>query len=169
MNNLLNDHSEVVSFEKEMEKISPFELKDRLIQLAGESIRKMTRTMLNAGRGNPNWVATVPREAFFAMGRFSLDECRLDWEYTEGLAGIPHKEGIAARFEAFLNTHRKEHGVEFLEKCYRYMLQEHRPNADELVHEWAESVIGNQYPVPDRILYFTEVAMRDYFAQELCD
>ena len=169
MNNLLNDHSEVVSFEKEMEKISPFELKDRLIQLADESIRKMTRTMLNAGRGNPNWVATVPREAFFAMGRFSLDECRLDWEYTEGLAGIPHKEGISARFEAFLNTHRKEQGVEFLEKCYRYMLQEHRPNADELVHEWAESVIGNQYPVPDRILYFTEVAMRDYFAQELCD
>ena len=169
MNNLLNDHSEVVSFEKEMEKISPFELKDRLIQLAGERIRKMTRTMLNAGRGNPNWVATVPREAFFAMGQFALDECRLDWEYREGLAGIPHKEGIAARFEAFLNTHRKEQGVEFLEKCYRYMLQEHRPNADELIHEWAESVMGDQYPVPDRILYFTEVAMRDYFAQELCN
>ena len=49
MKQLLNDHSEVPSFNKELEKISPFELKDRLIELAGESIRKMTRTMLNAG------------------------------------------------------------------------------------------------------------------------
>ena len=169
MNRLLNDHSEVASFEKEMEKISPFELKDRLIQLADESIRKMTRTMLNAGRGNPNWVATVPREAFFALGRFALDECRLDWESSEGVAGIPYKEGIAARLESYINAHRKEPGVEFLSKCYRYMQQEHKCNADELVHEWAEAVIGNQYPVPDRVLQYTETAMRDYIAQELCN
>ena len=169
MNRLLNDHSEVASFEKEMEKISPFELKDRLIQLADESIRKMTRTMLNAGRGNPNWVATLPREAFFALGRFALDECRLDWESSEGLAGIPHKEGIAARLESYMNAQRKEPSVEFLGKCYRYMLQEHKCNADELVHEWAEAVIGNQYPVPDRVLQYTETAMRDYIAQELCN
>ena len=47
----MSDHSKVKSFEREMEKISPFELKNRLIELADESIRKMTRTMLNAGRG----------------------------------------------------------------------------------------------------------------------
>lgn len=169
MNRLLNNHSEVTTFERDLEKISPFELKDRLIELADESIRRMMRTMLNAGRGNPNWVATLPREAFFAMGRFALDECRLDWESREGLAGIPLKDGIAARFESFIATHRKEPGVEFLSKCYRYMLQEHGINGDELVHEWAESVIGNQYPVPDRILKFTEVAVRDFIAQELCN
>ena len=56
MSHYLNDHSEVSNFEKEMEKVSPFELKNRLIELADESIRKATRTMLNAGRGNPNWV-----------------------------------------------------------------------------------------------------------------
>ena len=72
MNKLLSDHSEVKSFEKEMEKISPFELKNRLIELADESIRRSTRTMLNAGRGNPNWIATLPREAFFALGKFGL-------------------------------------------------------------------------------------------------
>ena len=102
MNHYLNDHSEVSNFEKEMEKISPFELKDRLIELAGESIKKMMHTMLNAGRGNPNWVATLPREAFFALGKFGIGECRRDWQRTEGLAGIPQKEGIAGRFEQFL-------------------------------------------------------------------
>ena len=169
MDKLLNDHSEVASFEKEMEKISPFELKDRLIELAGESIRKMTRTMLNAGRGNPNWVATVPREAFFALGKFGIAEARRDWQCDEGLAGIPQKEGIAKRFEQFLKENSREPGVAFLEKCYRYMTVEHDIKGDELIHEWAESILGNQYPVPDRILNCTEIAVRDYIAQELCD
>ena len=122
MDKLLSDHSKVKSFEREMEKISPFELKNRLIELADESIRKSTRSMLNAGRGNPNWIATVPREAFFAMGKFGLAEARRDWVCEEGLAGVPQKDGIAERFEEFLDNNRKEPGVEFLEQCYRYML-----------------------------------------------
>ena len=169
MEKLLSDHSMVKSFEREMEKISPFELKDRLIELADERIRKMTHTMLNAGRGNPNWTATVPREAFFALGKFGLEEARLDWECDEGLAGIPQKEGIAERFRNFLEKYRKEPGITFLRKCYDYMIEEHNCKPDELVHEWAESIMGNQYPVPGRILKHAEVAVRDYMAQELYD
>ena len=169
MSHYLNDHSEIPPFDREMEKISPFELKDRLIKLADESIRRMARTMLNAGRGNPNWIATVPREAFFLLGKFALDECRLDWENEEGMAGIPQKKGIAARFVSFLKERRIDSGCAFLEKCYRYMIDEHNADADALVHEWAESVIGDQYPVPDRILRHTEIAVRDYIALELCN
>lgn len=55
--------------EKKMENISPFELKNRLIDMADESLKKTARTMLNAGRGNPNWIATTPREAFFPFGK----------------------------------------------------------------------------------------------------
>ena len=123
MDKLLSDHSKVRTFEREMERISPFELKNRLIELADESIRKMTRTMLNAGRGNPNWTATVPREAFFALGKFGIAEARRDWECEEGLAGIPRKDGIGERFEEFLKENSKEPGVPFLEKCYRYMTE----------------------------------------------
>lgn len=168
MYRLLTDRSSIESFEKEMEKISPFELKDKLIELADESIRKMMRVMLNAGRGNPNWIATVPREAFFALGRFGMEECRLNREEIAGIAGIPQKNGIAARFVEFLKKESKEPGVEFLGKCYSYMTQEHDIDADELVHEWAECVIGNQYPVPDRILKHCEIAVRDYIGEELC-
>ena len=64
------------NFEKKMETISPFELKNRLIDMADESLKKTARTMLNAGRGNPNWIATTPREAFFLLGQFGLEECR---------------------------------------------------------------------------------------------
>ena len=58
-------------YEKKMSEISPFELKNILIELADESARKSTHIMLNAGRGNPNWISTVPREAFFLLGQFA--------------------------------------------------------------------------------------------------
>lgn len=169
MNRLLTEKSSVKNFEKEMEKISPFELKDHLIQLADERIRKMMHVLLNAGRGNPNWVATVPREAFFALGKFGIEECNNDRTFAPGISGIPQKEGIATRFEEFIAQHAKEPGVEFLSKCYNYMKQEHEADHDALIHEWAECVIGCQYPVPDRILKYCEIAVRDYIGEELCN
>ncbi len=168
MNKLLKDKSEVPSFGKEMEKISPFELKNRLIELADERIKRSMHTMLNAGRGNPNWVATLPREAFFMFGKFGMKECRLNFERNDGIAGVPQKEGIAKRFEQFLEENARTPEGKFLAQCYEYMLTEHKVNPDELVLEWAECVVGNQYPVPDRILKHTELITRDYLAQELC-
>ena len=108
------------SFAKKMESISPFELKNRLIDMADESVKKMAHTMLNAGRGNPNWIATEPREAFFLLGKFGLSECTRVQSLPEGIAGIPQKEGIAARFEAFLKDNSKEPGVKLLKDSYNY-------------------------------------------------
>lgn len=155
--------------EKKMENISPFELKNRLIDMADESLKKTARTMLNAGRGNPNWIATTPREAFFLLGKFGLEECRHVMFLPEGIAGIPEKQGIAARFEQFLKSNTYQPGAKLLEQTYHYMLMQHAVDPDSLVHEWAESVIGNQYPVPDRILQFTEMLVCDYLNQEMCD
>lgn len=168
--NYLREKSEVnKDFEQQMSKISPFELKNRLINMADESVRKLAHTMLNAGRGNPNWIATTPREAFFALGQFGLDECRRTFSLPEGFAGLPQKAGIAQRFEAFLKKNADRPGTAMLRDAYNYMLLEHAADPDELVHEWAEAVIGDQYPVPDRVLKYTEVAVRDYLNHELCD
>ena len=51
--------------------LSPFELKDRLIKIATSDAQRL---MLNAGRGNPNFLATLPRWAFLSLGDFSLRE-----------------------------------------------------------------------------------------------
>ena len=109
------------NFEKKMETISPFELKNQLIDMADESLKKTARTMLNAGRGNPNWIATTPREAFFLLGQFGLEECRRVMNLPEGIAGIPEKSGIASRFEAFLKkTYRPR--AKLLSKPTNYLL-----------------------------------------------
>ena len=55
--------------ERELEKMSPFEIKNKLISMAQDDAKKSSATFLNAGRGNPNWVATTPREAFFLLGK----------------------------------------------------------------------------------------------------
>ena len=164
-----NNGAVTKSFAKKMESISPFELKNKLIEMADESIKKIAHTMLNAGRGNPNWIATTPREAFFLLGKFGLEECRRVMYLPEGIAGIPQKDGIAARFETFLKTNHSQPGAELLKGTYQYMLLEHAADPDTLVHEWAEGVVGDQYPVPDRILQFTEMIAQDYLAQEMCD
>ena len=70
----------------------------------------------------------------------------------EGIAGIPEKQGIAARFEQFLKATPTSPGAKLLEQTYHYMLMQHAVDPTASLHEWAESVIGNQYPVPDRIL-----------------
>ncbi len=47
-----------------MSQLSPFELKDALIKLAASHSERL---MLNAGRGNPNFLATVARHASFSL------------------------------------------------------------------------------------------------------
>src|SRR3954466_8220693 len=86
-------------------KLSPFELKDKLIEMADESAKTRAAAMLNAGRGNPNWIATTPREAFALMLTFGLAEARRTRNEPDvGLAGMPKSPGIAARFREFLSS-----------------------------------------------------------------
>ena len=153
--------------EQQLEQLSPFELKDNLIRLAEDEDRRSSLTMLNAGRGNPNWVATTPREAFFALGQFGLRECRRKMELPVGLAGIPQKNGIGKRFEAFLKENAALPGVELLKGVYRYGLKTHGFEADEWALELAEGVVGDQYPMPDRMLSCTEKIVHDYLVQEM--
>jgi hypothetical protein len=51
-----NSRAITKSYARKMETISPFELKNKLIDMADESVKKIAHTMLNAGRGNPNWI-----------------------------------------------------------------------------------------------------------------
>lgn len=157
------------SAQKKFESLSPFEIKNELIQLADENAQKSTGIMLNAGRGNPNWIATIPREAFFLFGQFALDECRRTMDVTGGMGGIVQdKTGIAKRFEAFLSEGKKGPGLELLKKTYQYGIKQHQFEADAWVREMVEASMGFNYPVPDRMLAHMEPIVQDYLLQEMC-
>jgi aspartate 4-decarboxylase len=149
-------------------QLSPFELKDNLIQLAKEALRRSAATLLNAGRGNPNWIATEAREAFFLLGRFALGECRRIRD-DKILAGMPAKQGIGPRFELFLDMNRNEPGGPFLRGVLDYGVKKKGFDPDAWIHELADSVIGDNYPVPDRMLVHVEKVVHDYLMKEMCD
>ncbi|MGE5678741.1 MAG: aspartate 4-decarboxylase [Pseudomonadota bacterium] len=152
--------------EKIYGKISPFELKDRLINLAEGQREKSTRTLLNAGRGNPNWTAATPREAFFAFGEFAIAETRRIWNEKD-LAGMPDKEGIAERFSVYLEEHFGEPGIALLNDIFDYGVTVQGFDADAWIHELADGIVGDNYPTPDRMLRHIEKVVRNYLVQEL--
>lgn len=155
-------------FEKSLSELSPFEIKGTLIDFATADAKKSTRQFLNAGRGNPNWVSTTPRDAFFLLGRFAMTEARRIYEdKTVGLAGIPASDGIADRFTAFLKENAEEKGASFLNEAFEHEKNYPGANPDEIIHEWAEGILGDQYPTPDRILKYTQYVVREYLAREM--
>lgn len=148
-------------------KVSPFELKDKLISLAEESKEKGAHTLLDAGRGNPNWTAATPREAFFTFGLFSVQETRRVWNNND-LAGMPQKSGIAKRFEHFIKDNSSYPGAQLLKNIIDYGIISKKFDPDDWVHELADGIIGDNYPQPDRMLTHVEKVVHDYLIQELC-
>lgn len=148
-------------------KISPFELKDKLINLAEESNKSGTHSLLDAGRGNPNWTSATPREAFFTFGHFAVQEARRVWNNGD-LAGMPNKEGIAKRFVDYINEHDDAPGIEFLKKLINYGVTVKGFDPDSWIYELADGIIGDNYPQPDRMLKHIEKVVHDYLIQELC-
>lgn len=157
-----------VAEQRALQKLSPFELKDTLISLAKSKAEKSTEIMLNAGRGNPNWIATEPRDAYFLLGQFGVGECRRNIADNHGFAGVPEKSGIADRFKAFLALHKDKPGAHLLQQAYLYGIQQHKFEEDNFVFELAEGIIGNEYPVPGRMLAHYEPIVHDYIVQEMC-
>ena len=149
-------------YEKQLSQMSPFEIKNKLIEMAQADARESTATYLNAGRGNPNWIATYPREAFFLLGKFGLQECRRVADNEVGIAGIPEQKGCAERFRKFLDDNKDESGADLLRWTFDYLITKHDYDADTVAHEFAEAIIGDQYPTPDRILHTTESLVQDY-------
>lgn len=154
---------------RDYEKMSPFEIKDGLIKLAKRSAQKSAQTLLNAGRGNPNWIATAPREAFFLFGQFALSECRRTMDNPKaGLAGMPRQQDINERLNAWLAKHQEEPGADFIARMVEHAVKAFGFDPDAFVFELTDSIIGDNYPVPDRMLVHAEQVVHRYLMWAMC-
>ncbi|MFJ5229717.1 bifunctional aspartate transaminase/aspartate 4-decarboxylase [Kitasatospora sp. NPDC088391] len=158
-----------------LSQLSPFELKGEFIKLAEQhqgdrpgQQEKSTAHMLNAGRGNPNWICTGPREAMLALGHFALSESRRVWT-ADNLGGMPERNGIAARYDRFARSHPELPGIELLTACVGLAVDRFDLDRDDFVHELADAAIGDNYPVPDRMLTGAEQVVAGYLHDELMD
>ncbi|MDE6296737.1 MAG: bifunctional aspartate transaminase/aspartate 4-decarboxylase, partial [Muribaculaceae bacterium] len=161
------DLKEQRSYEKKLEKMSPFEIKDTLINLASDDDKASTSSFLNAGRGNPNWIATAPREAFFLLGQWAVQEARDETYMKPGIAALPESKGIGHRLRLFLRDNMARRGASLLLDTLDYAENKLGIDSDSLAFEWADGILGDQYPVPPRILANTEKIVAAYMAQEM--
>ena len=150
------------------ETLSPFEIKDFLAKAASKTASASDVAYLNAGRGNPNWIATEPREAFFLLGQFAITESKRVYDMPPGVGGMPQPRGIAERMAQWLKKHADMPGAEFLAALVPWAVEKFGFDADKFVHELVDSIIGDNYPVPDRMLVHNEQIVREYLQWAMC-
>lgn len=156
---------ELKEFTKLMQ-LSPFEVKNTLIEEASSHPDLM---MLNAGRGNPNWVTTEPRHAYWQLGIFATNESqRFLSHIPEGVGSIPEKQGIEARFEIFVKENHEVPGVHFLNAAVAYVRDQLGLSSTDFLYEMVSGIVACNYPVPDRMLTLTEEVSKHYLIHELC-
>lgn len=115
---------------------------------------------LNAGRGNPNWIQTLARLAFARLVQFGVHESKTT--INDGImAGYIVTDGIREKLFAFLNPDTNEED-KFLVDAINFCHQEYGIDRDELVAEWVNGAVANDYPVPDRCLKYNQIIINHY-------
>ena len=146
------------------EKLSPFEFKNTLIDIAKKS---KAADLLNAGRGNPNFLNTTVREAHALIEKFGSEAAKEKIAVND-LGLRLDKEGLAEKFKLYLSTQNAEDsGVQFLYKALQYAEEDLKFNADEFVFELVDNILGDFYPSPPRISILTGQVVNAYLAKVL--
>jgi aspartate 4-decarboxylase len=153
---------------RQYEALGPFEIKNELAALAQQAGAQPGASYLNAGRGNPNWVALESRDAFFLLGQFAVAECRRVIDLPPGIGGMPKKKGVAARLQDWLAAHADLPGASVLAEMVPWAIKHFGFDADDFVHELVDSIIGDNYPTPDRMLVHNEQIVREYLQWAVC-
>lgn len=146
-----------IGYEKKLEKLGAFEVSSNMLKIAKNNDKN--NTILNAGRGNPNWINTQARLAFARLIQWGVDESKRTIDF-ENMAGYTEKDGIYDRFCQYMKN--GDEVDDFLRKAVAYCIDELGIEKDELIKEITDGVIGNNYPVSSRCLKNTEIILNDY-------
>ena len=120
--------------------------------------------ILDAGRGNPNWINAQVRYALVRFMEFAIGEC--ERTLAEGaMAGQAEKAGIGERFDAAMDPENAADA--FLTAAVELCVNTLGLEKDELLKELADAVIGDYYPSPSRCLPNTEAILNAFLQATL--
>ena len=85
-----------------------------------------------------------------------------------GIGGMPKAKGVAARLETWLAMHQDMPGAPFLSELVKFAVKKFKFEPDAFVHELVDSIIGDNYPVPDRMLVHNERITHEYLMWAMC-
>src|SRR4029450_1808635 len=81
---------------------------------------------------------------------------------------MPQAKAIAARLDAWLAAHKDMPGADFLSAMVKFAIKTFKFDPDAFVHELVDSIIGDNYPVPDRMLVHNERVVHEYLMWAMC-
>ena len=155
----LADKEAQAQLEKE---ISAFEITAMQRELA--STNEAGYSVLDAGRGNPNWINAGARYAYVRFMNYAIGECQLTM--SEGdMAGQAQQEGIGQRFDAAMDPNDPVDA--FLIAAVDYCVGTLKLNKDGLLKELVDAIIGDYYPSPSRCLPNTEAILNAFLQATL--
>ena len=164
---IAEEDGKVISLQQEAEEqlqkeLGAFEITANQRELAKKN--EAGYPVLDAGRGNPNWINTQARYAYTRFSDFATRECELDM--NEGsMAGHARQEGIGDRFDAAMDPENETDA--FLITAVNYCVNTLGLDKDTLLKELADAVIGDYYPSPSRCLVCTETILNAYLQSTL--
>lgn len=171
-----------VEGENKAQELSPFELKNQLIDLAGEDDRQV----LNAGRGNPNFFNAPARLALCKLTEFAID-ISAPLPDNPHIKLTPHKPDSTSGslYNQFINYFKgkSDEGSQFLTEAVTWAIENLHLNEqeqDEFLYELTDAARGDFYPgsppsdyktktnsPPPRILKYTQRIVNKYLEQVL--
>ena len=122
--------------------------------------------VLDAGRGNPNWINAQARYAFIRLMEYAIGESERTLN-EGGMAGQAKIEGIGERFDAAMDPENPTDA--FLMAAVDLCVNTLGLDKDGLLKELADAVIGDYYPVPSRCLPNTEAILNAFLQATLYD
>ena len=120
--------------------------------------------VLDAGRGNPNWINGKVRHAFTRLMDFATSECELVYDNGD-MAGHGKKEGIGRRFDRFMDE--TDETDRFLIDAVEHCVEDLDMDKDDLLFEMANGITGDYYPTPSRCLTNTEAILNEFLVSAL--
>ena len=138
--------------------LSPFELQDELGRYAAKAD---VAEVLDAGKGQPNWLATTPRHAFHLLGQFALSEAE-HGERSPDAGWYPEIDGIAERLKDYVDKQDDAPGAALLGDVVDHGVTALGFDAEAWVAELVVGILGDRYPQPHRMLTHVEQLVHEY-------
>lgn len=143
---------------QELDGLSPFELQEELERLAEKS---GVDEVLDAGKGQPNWLASTPRYAFHLLGRFAVGIAE-EASIRPDAGWFPELHGLAGRLRDFLVEHKDDPGAALLGAVVTHGVEALGFEENAWVAELTVGVLGDRYPWPHRMLAHVEKVLHEY-------
>jgi aspartate 4-decarboxylase len=147
---------------KKLNSLSPFELKDKLLDIASGNNPSL---LLDAGRGNPNFFNNYVRR-IFARLQIAVMQTTNKVNFLKDLNIYPNENEY--NYETVLRKSASSwHSLdkEFLYSYIRYLkklAKQNNENCNAILYDLFKSTIGCYYPVPPRIQPHLELVAREF-------